>query len=223
MLTVAINSATQRTSAALLKNGKLLAEKSWISNKDEAEKILPAIQALLKKTKNRWQDITEIFVVTGPGPFTGLRIGVTVANALAWSTGSPIRTSGVFECIRTQIGKKFLNKTAVVVKGGGDYIALALPQSKKEKLIELKNFPIIFKKTGLKYICTEMKPQELAALKKLFKAQKISARFVTPKELKTFGHAAEELLKTSKKSLKLAKPLYLQKPHITQSKKPVFV
>jgi len=230
MLTVAINSATQQISVALLKNGKLVAEKSWNSKKDEAEKLLPNIAALLKKNKRRWRDIEEVFVVSGPGPFTGLRIGVTVANTLAWSTQSHIKKVNVFEYLQERITPKLRQKTAVIVKAGGDFVALLKPGSQKEQLIEIAKLPAIFKKTNIRYVLAEMKTSDIIALKKLLKSQKISVKFLTGKELTTFGQTISALLKRAKKGSripergqKLVKPLYLQKPHITQSKKQIFV
>ena len=45
------------------------------------------IEKALKKKKAKLEDIKEIKVQTGPGSFTGLRVGVTVANTLAWVLG----------------------------------------------------------------------------------------------------------------------------------------
>jgi tRNA threonylcarbamoyladenosine biosynthesis protein TsaB len=55
-----------------------------------AADLLPAIERLI--TTHRWManSITDVFVSIGPGSFTGLRIGVTIARTLAWSIGSRI-------------------------------------------------------------------------------------------------------------------------------------
>jgi len=52
-----------------------------------SQKLLPLIEDSLKKEGKGFDDITEIEVATGPGSFTGLRVGVSVANALGWSLG----------------------------------------------------------------------------------------------------------------------------------------
>ena len=50
---------------------------------DMAEKLHGFIQEKLVENHATWQDITEISFMSGPGSFTGLRIGATIVNALA--------------------------------------------------------------------------------------------------------------------------------------------
>lgn len=57
----------------------------------ESEKLLGFIDQLLKQAKLKLKDLKGIAVVTGPGSFTAIRIGVTVANTLAWSLDIPLR------------------------------------------------------------------------------------------------------------------------------------
>ena len=80
MLTLGINTASSLTSIALLQNGKLMGENSWQSSNDEAEKLMPAIAELCKDLTA----IDQVIVISGPGSFTGLRVGVTVANTIAY-------------------------------------------------------------------------------------------------------------------------------------------
>lgn len=66
-------------------NGEL-----WESGRDLAEGLLDHIQALLDDQKIDRGELTGIIVFSGPGSFTSLRIGHTVANALADSLGIPV-------------------------------------------------------------------------------------------------------------------------------------
>ena len=70
---------------ALGKAGKLIAKKEFKAKYRQSERLLPAIDLLLKKAKVKLQDLAGIAVVRGPGPFTATRIGVTVANALSYA------------------------------------------------------------------------------------------------------------------------------------------
>lgn len=60
------------------------------ARQEKSQKLLPFIDELLKKSGKKIEDITEIEVNTGPGSFTGLRVGVSVANALGWVLGVPV-------------------------------------------------------------------------------------------------------------------------------------
>jgi tRNA threonylcarbamoyladenosine biosynthesis protein TsaB len=62
----------------------------WQAHRALAETIHIQIKALLEKNGLNLGEINGVIVYQGPGSFTGLRIGVTVANALASSLGVPI-------------------------------------------------------------------------------------------------------------------------------------
>jgi len=61
-----------------------------IARKEKSQKLLPFIIETLKKKGKKIEDIKEIEVNTGPGSFTGLRVGVSVANAIGWILGIPV-------------------------------------------------------------------------------------------------------------------------------------
>lgn len=58
---------------------------------DLAEKLLQFIHDKLEENNYTWQDITEITYMSGPGSFTGLRIGATIVNTLAHELHIPLR------------------------------------------------------------------------------------------------------------------------------------
>lgn len=68
---------------------KTLAELSE-ENEYGSQVLLPLIQKLLKNGRCELQDLTGIEVETGSGSFVGLRVGVSVANALGFALGIPV-------------------------------------------------------------------------------------------------------------------------------------
>jgi tRNA threonylcarbamoyladenosine biosynthesis protein TsaB len=60
------------------------------ARQDASQKLLPFIDEVLKKKGKSLKDVTEVEVNTGPGSFTGLRVGVSVANALGWALKVPV-------------------------------------------------------------------------------------------------------------------------------------
>lgn len=81
-----INTSSAQTIVIGLDDEKFETE----ARKDKSQKLLPEIDKLLKKKKKTVSDISEIEVNTGPGSFTGLRVGVSVANTLGWVLGIPV-------------------------------------------------------------------------------------------------------------------------------------
>ncbi len=69
----------------VIKLDKYSIEKSY--SNPRSQELLTLINQILKKAKASVKEISEIKVNIGPGSFTGTRIGVTVANALAFSLG----------------------------------------------------------------------------------------------------------------------------------------
>lgn len=60
------------------------------AKKGASQKLLSFIDEILKKEGTSINQISEIEVNTGPGSFTGLRVGVAIANALGWVLGIPV-------------------------------------------------------------------------------------------------------------------------------------
>lgn len=70
--------------------GQILENKKFTAERNLSGKLLPEIDKLLKQKNTTIKDLTAIEVNTGPGSFTGTRIGVAVANALAFSLSIPV-------------------------------------------------------------------------------------------------------------------------------------
>lgn len=82
-LILGIDSATPVASAALADEKGLLGEISLNVGLTHSEQLLPMIDDLLRQCRRKAADITAIGVSSGPGSFTGLRIGMATAKALA--------------------------------------------------------------------------------------------------------------------------------------------
>jgi len=63
--------------------------------KDKSQKLLKFIDEVLAKKNTKFEDVSEIKVNVGPGSFTGLRVGVSVANAMGWVLGVPVNGKNV--------------------------------------------------------------------------------------------------------------------------------
>nr|MDD2807104.1 tRNA (adenosine(37)-N6)-threonylcarbamoyltransferase complex dimerization subunit type 1 TsaB [Patescibacteria group bacterium] len=74
----------------LLNNGILIDSLILSGHQRQSDKLLALIDKILRNNKVKLATIKGIAVVKGPGSFTSLRIGVVVANTLAWSLKLPI-------------------------------------------------------------------------------------------------------------------------------------
>jgi tRNA threonylcarbamoyladenosine biosynthesis protein TsaB len=63
----------------------IISKYSFKRNYHQAEKLLPSIDRLFKKNKKITADLKGVAVITGPGPFTALRVGITIANTMAFA------------------------------------------------------------------------------------------------------------------------------------------
>ena len=84
---LAIESATSLVGAALLADGGAAAERSHQEGRMHAESLAPAIQEVCALSGLTVRDVDAIAVDVGPGLFTGLRVGVATAKALAQGLG----------------------------------------------------------------------------------------------------------------------------------------
>lgn len=90
MIWLGIDTANTPLSIAIVKDGELLAEETSAMAVNHSLRAMPAIEELLTKAGLIPADIDAIAVSEGPGSYTGVRIGVTIAKTLAWTLGKPL-------------------------------------------------------------------------------------------------------------------------------------
>ena len=90
----------------LLNDGKVFSKREH-SGKNHSEVAIPLINELLSDNGLTTTDLNGIIVVNGPGSFTGVRIGVTIAKTLAYSLNIPIKSITTLECLGISENDKF--------------------------------------------------------------------------------------------------------------------
>ena len=89
MQILAMDTATAGCSVALWRNGDIPARRSQAMARGQSEALLPMIQEVLTEAGIAAMDLDLIAVTRGPGAFTGLRIGLAAARAMALAAGVP--------------------------------------------------------------------------------------------------------------------------------------
>jgi len=87
---LAIETATEVCSTALVHNGKVLGERSVKEKNIHSERLLLLVDDVLTETQISKDQLNAIAISIGPGSFTGLRIGLSTAKGLALALGIPI-------------------------------------------------------------------------------------------------------------------------------------
>jgi tRNA threonylcarbamoyladenosine biosynthesis protein TsaB len=85
MLILAFDTATHRATSALVRDGEVLGERV-----SAASRVLADADELLREARLEGSEITHLAVGTGPGSFTGIRIGLAAARGLSFSLGVPV-------------------------------------------------------------------------------------------------------------------------------------
>lgn len=85
---LAIETSSRVSSIALLQGDSLLGQRTFSHGLQNAARVLPLIDELISEAGAKPRSISQIAVSIGPGSFTGLRIGVTLAKTLAFATSA---------------------------------------------------------------------------------------------------------------------------------------
>lgn len=99
MMKLFIDTASSRIVLGLSQNGTILKEINEVNDHQLSVRIFPLLDHLFQETNVSPKDIDEIVVVTGPGSFTGVRIGVTIAKTYAWSLKKKIISVSELQCM----------------------------------------------------------------------------------------------------------------------------
>jgi tRNA threonylcarbamoyl adenosine modification protein YeaZ len=238
MAILGINTASSKTSIALIEktsDAKLtvLAERSWEGKNNEAEKLMPEVSEMIKSCGKSFEDIKEIFCVKGPGSFTGLRVGVTVANTMKYLLGAKLYGMDYFEYLwqrgglpRNGGGDDPAERDALLIFAGssGVYASLSPKEDfeKDVKNININDLADFLKKNKIKKVFGDITDEQ----KKFLGSTKFSEKITKVKT--SFGNCVAQIFSnhfSGKKILKdvqIIKPVYIKKPGITMSKSKFF-
>ena len=97
---LAIDTSTSRTSVAIIDNGSVL----YSGFRDGATAHVPSLPALVQEAL-AVSEVDEVVVGMGPGPFTGLRVGIAFAQSFALARAIPVRGVCSLDAIAAQINE----------------------------------------------------------------------------------------------------------------------
>ncbi|MBW1744577.1 MAG: tRNA (adenosine(37)-N6)-threonylcarbamoyltransferase complex dimerization subunit type 1 TsaB [Deltaproteobacteria bacterium] len=102
MIILAVDTSTRTGSVAVLNGDTVLAEVAVTSQQTHAKRLVSAIDATLGMTDQTVADCDGFAVTTGPGSFTGLRIGISTAKGLGFATKKPVAGVSTLDALAYQ-------------------------------------------------------------------------------------------------------------------------
>lgn len=100
---IAIETCMRQGSVALLKEDQLIEQILLPADSRTAQSLAPAIARLLAAAPRGRRDVGLVSAAVGPGSFTGIRIGVTAAKALAYAIGCPVAPCDTLAAVIAQV------------------------------------------------------------------------------------------------------------------------
>lgn len=218
---LAIDTATQVMSLALHDGFNLRAEQTWYTSNNHTAELAPAIRALLGRSNLSMRDLTALAVSVGPGSYTGLRIGVSLAKGMASALRLPL--VGVSTLDTLAAGQLYYqgNALIVVVEAGRGRVIAATYRWSKGRWIhrgdpQTMDWETLFKSVdGPAYLTGDLNAEGRAALETA-QAKDIPVKLVpSAHRLRRAGFLAQEALERlaeSKEGFEPAKliPLYVK-------------
>jgi tRNA threonylcarbamoyladenosine biosynthesis protein TsaB len=137
MIILAVDTTTFTGSIALLKETNLIAEVNIDSSSTYSERLLPAVDFLLKTNKLSIKDIDGFAVAVGPGSFTGIRIGLSTVKSFSYASGKPVAGVSSLMALAEKLRRSQAHLLCPLLDAKKGEIYAALFESKGDKLFEV--------------------------------------------------------------------------------------
>ncbi len=105
-----------------------------------SEKALPKIVSMFSDNKIDPEEINKIIVVDGPGSFTGIRIGITIAKVYSWALNIPITTISALEAMALSIADSKIH--IPLIDARRNYVYAAIYDSKMKAILKPQHIKI---------------------------------------------------------------------------------
>lgn len=137
MIILAVDTTTFSGSIALLEKTRLIAEINTDSSSTYSERLLPAVDFLLKTNQLNIQDMDGFAVTVGPGSFTGIRIGLSTVKSFSYASGKPVAGVSTLKAFAEKLRYSQAHLLCPILDAKKGEVYAALFESKGDKLFEV--------------------------------------------------------------------------------------
>ena len=134
MKVLGIDTSTKTTAIGLIEDGEVLCDYNLTGRVAHSESVTDMIHEIFKKFEFSLNDIDLIAVGIGPGSFTGLRIGITIAKVMAFALDKEV--IGVSSLVANSMSDDGLVSTIVDARRGNVYASIIKNEDEPEVLFE---------------------------------------------------------------------------------------
>lgn len=135
MKVLAIDTSNYALGIAVIDEEKVIGEYITNVKKNHSVRVMPAIETLLNDCDLAAKDLSKIVVAKGPGSYTGVRIGVTIAKTLAWTLGIPLVGVSSLKIHAAAVGRYFDGLVSPLFDARRGQIYTGLYQFREGKLM----------------------------------------------------------------------------------------
>ncbi len=137
VLILAIDTTTPSGSVALLEDGTLLGEANVESTATHSARLFRSVDFLLAASGRDVRDLDGFAVAVGPGSFTGIRIGVGAAKALAFASGKPVAPVSTLLALAAKLAADGARLVCPLLDAKREEIYAGLFEARKGGLVEI--------------------------------------------------------------------------------------
>ena len=124
MIILYIDTSSSFLYSAISKDNKIISSISEEYGQNLSEVALPRISEMFEHNKISTTSVDKIIVVNGPGSFTGIRIGITIAKVYAWAMNIPITTITSLEAMSLSSDNNKVHVPIINARRGYVYAAI---------------------------------------------------------------------------------------------------
>ena len=192
-----IDTSSSYLYSGIVEDNKLISEIKEEYGQNLSKVALPRIVSMFEDNNLEAKDIDKIIVVNGPGSFTGIRIGITIAKVYAWSLNIPVTTILSLEAMALSSNKDMYHVPMINARRGyvfsaiydKDYNEVLKPSHIKivdleEKLKDIDSYEIISKDEFDEFEVNDYDPDILKIINTYKDKDELNPHLINPEYLK---------------------------------------